>query len=424
MLLNTPQPPRTNTTFSGWRIVAVAAVALGMTGPGQTAGVSVFVDPMMNALELTRSQVSTAYLIGTLGGAFAMPRVGRLIDDRGARMAMAFAGGGFGLVLAAMAGVTGLITLVIGFTGIRLFGQGALGLVAKTAVAPWFDRRRGLAMGATSAVGSAMLSLVPLVAAFAIDQTGWRVAWLLLAALVWTVVLPIAFRGLIDRPSDVGQQVDGAPAPDLDADQISHPEFGFTRSEALRTPIFWAVAGAVGATAMIGTGLAFHQIALLGEQGLTPVEAAANFLPQSFAALTATLLVGTMIDRFAAKWVLLISMLLLASAMLAVPLVTPGIVAVLYGMTVGAAGSSARTLEAASFPQLFGIPHLGAIRGVVTSISVASSALGPLALSLGHDLTGSYVQVLLVLLVLPLGVAIFGLLAPVPQREPDPVEVG
>lgn len=335
-----------------------------------------------------------------------------------------FAGGGFGLVLAAMAGVTGLITLLIGFTGIRLLGQGALGLVAKTAVAPWFDRRRGLAMGATSAVGSALLSLVPLVAAFAIDQTGWRIAWLLLAALVWTVVLPIAFRGLIDRPSDVGQQVDGAPAPDLDADHVPHPEFGFTRSEALRTPMFWAVAGAVGATGMIGTGLAFHQIALLGEQGLTPVEAAANFLPQSFAALTATLLVGTMIDRFAAKWVLLISMLLLASAMLAVPLVSPGVVAVLYGMAVGAAGASARTLEAASFPQLFGIPHLGAIRGVVTSISVASSALGPLALSLGRDLTGSYVQVLLVLLVLPLGVAIFGLVAPVPQRNPNAIEVG
>lgn len=424
MLLNIPQPPRASTTFSGWRIVAVAAVALGMTGPGQTAGVSVFVDPMMNALELTRSQVSTAYLIGTLGGALAMPRVGRLIDDRGARVAMAFAGGGFGLVLAAMAGVTGLITLVIGFTGIRLFGQGALGLVAKTAVAPWFEARRGLAMGATSAIGSAMLSLVPLVAAFAIDQTGWRIAWLLLAALVWTVVLPIAFRGLIDRPSDVGQQVDGAPAPALDADHVPGPEYGFTRAEALRTPMFWAVAGAVGATAMIGTGLAFHQIALLGEQGLTPVEAAANFLPQSFAALTATLLIGTMIDRFAAKWVLLISMLLLASAMLSVPLVTPGIVAALYGMAVGAAGSSARTLEAASFPQLFGIPHLGAIRGVVTSISVASSALGPLALSLGHDLTGSYVQVLLILLILPLGVAIFGLLAPVPQRNPDAVEVG
>jgi MFS family permease len=416
-----PTPPRPATEFSGWRIVALAAFALGMTGPGQTAGVSVFVDPMMATLELTRSQVSGAYLVGTLGGAIAMPRVGRLIDDRGARLTMAIVGGAFGVVLAAMAGVTGLITLTLGFVGIRTFGQGGLSLVATTSVAPWFDRRRGFAIGVTSAVGSALLSLVPIVAAFAIDATSWRVAWLLLAVLIWTTVPAIAFRGLIDRPSDVGQQVDGDPAPAEGEAPRGYDGPNFTRSEALRTPMFWAVAGAVATTGMIGTGLAFHQIDLLGEQGLTPVEAAANFLPQTFAALVATLLVGSMVDRFAARWVLLASMLLMGASMVAVPFVSPGLTAALYGMTVGAAGSSVRALEAASFPKLFGIPSLGAIRGVVTSISVASTAFGPLALSLGRDLTGSYVQVLLFLLVLPLGVGIFGVLAPAPQppvRQP------
>jgi hypothetical protein len=108
-----------------------------------------------------------------------------------------------------------------------------------------------------------------------------------------------------------------------------------------------------------------------------------------------------MVDRFAARWVLLASMLLLAAAMLVVPIVSPGITAALYGMTVGAAGSSVRALEAASFPRLFGLRHLG-----------------PLALSLGRDLTGSYVQVLLVPLVIPVGIAIFGVLAPTLTRAP------
>jgi MFS family permease len=416
-VLLAPAPPRPRTRFSGWRVVALAALAFGMTGPGQTAGVSVFVDPMMAALDLSRSQVSTAYLVGTLGGAFAMPRLGRLIDERGARFAMAIVGGAFGILLAAMAGVTGLVTLALGFTGIRMFGQGGLSLVATTAVAPWFHRRRGFAIGVTSAVGSALLSLVPLLAAFAIDRTGWRIAWLLLAALVWVTVLPIAFRGLIDRPADVGQQVDGDPAP-ADGEEAAMRLVGptFTRAQAIRTPMFWAVAGAVATTGMIGTGLAFHQIDLLGEQGLTPVEAAANFLPQTAAALVATLAVGSMVDRFAARWVLLASMLLLAGAMVAVPFVAPGLTAALYGMMVGAAGASVRALEAASFPRLFGLLHLGSIRGVVTSISVASTAFGPLALALGRDLTGSYVQVLLALLVVPVGIAVFGLLAPSPTE--------
>lgn len=407
---------RREVPFSGWRIAALSAVVLAMTGPGQTNGVSVFVDPMMAELELTRSQVSGAYLVGTLLGAVAMPAVGRLFDRRGARTAMTLVGGAFGFALTAMAGVVGLVSLVIGFVGIRALGQGGLSLVATTTVAPWFRRRRGTAIGVVAAIGGAGISLIPLVGERLVAALGWRWAWVALAVLVWLVVLPIARRGIVDRPADVGQQVDGDLVADHAAD-AADADAAFTRGQAIRTPMFWAVAGAVAATGMIGTGLAFHQIDLLGEQGLTPVEAAANFLPQSAAATIATLAVGSLVDRVRARWLLCASMVLLAVAMVAVPLITPGTLAIAYGIVVGSAGASARALEAASFPRLFGIAHLGSIRGVVTAISVASTAFGPLALSLGQDLTGSYVEVLRWLLVLPAGVAVLGLVAPMPRRR-------
>ncbi len=308
MTLREPLRPFASTEFSGWRIVAIASVVLGMSGPGQTIGVSVFVDPMIQTLELTRSQVSGAYLVGTLTGAVAQPRIGRFIDDLGARVTMLVVGGVFGVVLAAMAGVTGLITLVIGFTGIRMLGQGGLTLVATTSVAPWFERRRGTAVGVTTAAGSAMFSLVPFVAAFVIDRLGWRVAWLAMGALVWLVVLPLALRGMIDHPVHVGQIADGHRTPTsrrggthahepLEAVPTGRRASGatepaFTRAQAMRTSMFWAIASAAATTALIATGLAFHQIDLLGEQGLTPIEAAANFVPQMLAALGATLLVG------------------------------------------------------------------------------------------------------------------------------------
>ena len=418
-LFRTPVPPRSSTRFSGGRIVVLAAITLGMTGPGQTPGISVFVDPMMAALDLSRSQVSTAYLIGTLGGAVAMPRVGQLIDERGARMAMAIVGGLFGLVLAGMAGVTGLVTLTIGFVGIRMLGQGGLTLVATTSVAPWFDRRRGMAIGVTIAIGSGLIALVPVGSEVLISQAGWRTTWLILAAVILLTVLPIAARGMIDDPTHVGQRVDGDPEPHPD-DPSPPAKVSFTRGEALRTPMFWVMTAAVAATGMIGTGLAFHQIDLLGEQGLTATQAAGNFIPQTIAALTTMLMVGRLIDWLAPRWVLLGSMAILSVAMLVVPFVAPGWTAVAYGVAVGASGSSVRALEAASFPRMFGLASLGRIRGVVTAISVASTAFGPLALSLGHDLTGSYRQVLLVLLVIPVAVAVAGFLAPVPRRPPRP----
>lgn len=413
-----PHPPRRGTRFSGWRIVVAAAVGLGMTGPGQTVGVSVFVDPMIETLALSRSEVSTAYLIGTLTGAFALPTAGRFLDARGSRVTMAIIGGVFGTVLMAMAGVVGLVTLTIGFAGIRMFGQGALGLTSTTAPAPWFDRRRGFAIGVTTALGSALLSLFPLAAAAIIPAIGWRAAWIVTGLTIWLIVVPLAVRVMIDHPHDVGQEADGdAPREDAVARARAATAASYTRAEAIRTPMFWAVAGATAATGMIGTGLAFHQIDLLGEQGLTPVQAAANFLPQTAAALLATLVVGSMVDRFAARWVLTTSMLLLMGAMVGVVFVSPGWTAVAYGATVGAAGASARAMEAASFPKLYGLAHIGSIRGVVTAISVGSTAFGPVALAVGRDLTGSYQQVLQLLLVLPAAVIVLGLLAPVPTKS-------
>lgn len=419
MLLPAPRRPRTGTKFSGWRIVILSAIAVGMSSPGQTFGVAVWVDPMMATLELTRTEVSGAYLVGTLVGATTLPRLGQVIDRRGTRFAVALMGGAFGVMLMAMAGVFGLISLVLGFTGIRMFGQGGLTLSAGTAAAPWFERRRGLAMGVKGAIAGTVMSTMPLIiGALVMPHTGWRGAWLVMGVAVWLVVLPIAIFGIIDRPSDVGQRPDGAPlpTPGTDDEPATDVEVAFTRGEAMRTPMFWAVALAVSTTSLVGTALGFHQIDLLGEQGLTVLQATGNFLPQTLAGMVTTLGIGAMVDRFAPRWVLLQSMGMLAGAMIAVPFVRPGLSAIAYGMALGAAGSSVRVMEAATFPKLFGIPHIGAIRGVVFSCSVAGSAFGPLVLSLGHDIAGSYVQVLLLLLVLPIGVGLFGLVAPTPTK--------
>jgi hypothetical protein len=105
---------------------------------------------------------------------------------------------------------------------------------------------------------------------------------------------------------------------------------------------------------------------------------------------------------------------LLATAMLVVPLVRPGWSAVGYGMAMGASGAAARALEAGSIPRLYGLRHLGAIRGVVTALGGASTALGPLALSLGRDAVGAYAPVLRWLVVIPVAIALLGMLAPSP----------
>jgi MFS family permease len=396
-------------------MVGVSALALAATAPGQTAAISAFIDPMTEDLGISRSAISTAYLVGTLVGAAAMPLVGRALDRFGTRVTMATIGAVFGGVLLALALVSNVVGLTAGFVGIRMAGQGALGLTATAAVAVWFSRRRGMAVGLVSAMGAAGISLAPIGLEALISATSWRTAWAIEGLAVWAVVLPLALLGVRNSPADLGQEPDGGPPA---AEARTTPAAAVTLGQAARTGFFWVVLAGVAVAGMLGTAVAFHQIDLLGERGLTSAEAAANFLPQTVAALLATLAVGALVDRVGPRWLTTACMLGLSAGLAWGTVVDPGWSAIGFAALIGASGGAIRTLEAGAFPRYFGIRHLGAIRGVVAAVGVGSTAFGPVAFALVHDATDGYTAALLASAVLPLLVAIAALVLP----EPRPLE--
>lgn len=399
--------------FYGWHIVAYSTVALAATGPGQTAGVSVFIDPIIAEFGLSRSAISVAYLIGTLCGAVAMPFVGRALDRFGIRRTMAVIGAAFGAILIALSTATSIVGLTAGFVGIRMAGQGALSLTATTATALWFTRRRGTATGIVTAVGAIGISMTPLIMEGFVAEHGWRNAWLVEGIAIWVIVVPLALLGMRDRPASLGQQPDG-PRHRLHG-QDPHREWGVSVRHAVRTPFFWVVTGGVAACGLLATAVNFHQISLLSERGLTATEAAGNFLWQTIAALLATFATGMLSDRIRPRWLVVTAMVGLAGGLALGTVVTPGLVAVAFGALIGASGGSMRALEAATFPAYFGTLHLGAIRGVVTAISVGSTAFGPLIFAIGYDVVGSYTGVLLATVPVPLLVAVAALIVHPPR---------
>ncbi|SFD76479.1 MFS transporter [Streptomyces aidingensis] len=399
-------------------MVVFSTVALALTAPGQTIGVSVMIDPLIADLGIGRTEISTAYLIGTLTGACAMPLVGRAIDRYGPRRVMATVGAVFGAVLVALSFVSGIVGLTAGFVGIRMTGQGALSLVATTTVAYWFERRRGLALGIVGAVGSAGISTVPILTERLIAATDWHTAWLVQGLAVWAIVLPVALFGIRDRPADLGQYVDGVrPEAGRGGDGTLT---GWPPRAALRTGMFWVIVACLSAASMLATGLAFHQIDLLGERGLSTAQAAANFLPQTAAVLLVTIASGALLDRFSPRLVMTGSMLTLAAAVIAAALVNSGWTALVYGLILGSSGGMIRAVESAAMARYFGTAHLGAIRGVSHTAVIAASALGPLAVSLGRDMTGSYAAVLPWLAVIPLLIAVAAVTVSEPAPAPPP----
>lgn len=390
-----------------------------MTAPGQTAGLSVFTDPLIQSLGVSRTDLSLSYLVGTLVGAAAQPLVGRALDRWGVRSVTLVIAGLFAAVLFALSFVQGIVGLTAGYVGVRMLGQGALSLAATTAVARAIHHRRGLALGITSAIGSAGISLAPVGIERLVARVGTGTGWRWEALAVAVIVIPLAFV----LPHRTPVQITSAPKIDANANRDSAPPgpalptVEWTLKQATRTAMFWVIAASLAASGMLSTGLAFHQIAILGEQGLSPLEAATNFLPQTFTGIITTLFAGALADRLPPRVFIAFAMSTLAGALLFLPLVAPGWLAIGYGLVLGAAGGSLRGMEAAAYVRLFGTRHIGAIRGVAMSIGLASTALGPLAFAVGRTLTGSFTQPALVLAVIPLGVAVAGLVVRAPRHR-------
>lgn len=387
--------------FLGWRILGWCTLVMGLTAPGQTIGVSVFVDRFVEDLGLGRAEVSAAYLVGTVLGAASLPAIGRLIDRRGARLTMAAIGIGFGAALVGMGAVQGLVTLAIGFIGIRALGQGGLMLVGQTSITLWFERRRGFAIAIALTVSSGIMSLAPIAFAMLIDGVGWRGAWVVIGIGVWLTVVPIALLRIIDRPGDVGQVPDGPVAP-VFSQGTRPPARQQTVTDALRSPAFWSVNLVSILTAAFATGATFHHFAILEARDIGQTEAAAVFLPQVVGMVAAGFGFGWAADRMPARVLLPASAGLLALGLGLATVVTPGVLAITYGLMLGGAQGAIRSVAAVVLPRWFGVANIGAIRGVETAMMVGASALGPLVFALGDDAGGGYGPVLAVTAVLAL----------------------
>lgn len=399
-------PPRRAQPLLLWiLLVSAGGVLTAMTFPGQTAGLSPFTDPLISSLEIDRTAISVSYLIATLLGALAMPLVGRAMDKYGTKRAIIVIGIFLAGVLFGASFITEVFGLTAAYVGVRMTGQGALSLAVTTLIARSITHRPGLALGIVGAVGSAGISLAPLFVESLIRATDIATAWRIEALLVALIVWPIAFALPKDKP------VTTTPTGSL---IVVEPEAGYTVAETLRTGMFWVVAGALFIVGMFATAFAFHLISILGEQGLSPTEAAANFIPQTVAAIAATLALGAVVDKFDPRWGIIISMVAMATSMVMLPLVEPGFSSVIFGLLLGVAMGALRGVEAAAYLRFYGRAHLGAIRGVATSIGLASTALGPLYFAIGLSLTGSYVGPSALAALAPIALIVWALVAKIP----------
>lgn len=390
--------------YYGWIILFAGTLGTVMTTPGQTIGVSAFVDRIVEDLALSRSQVSLAYAVGTLGGSLLLPAIGRTIDRVGPRQAMTAIAALLTLACVGMGSVRGLGTLAIGFLTIRTFGQGSLSLASLHAVNLWFVRRRGLAVGIAGlgfAIGNA---LFPTAIEWAIASYGWRLAYALLGGVVALTILPVAALLVRGRPELYGLEPDGnRPA----TDRVPLQERHYTAAEARRTLTFWLYVTADFLVAAFVTGLIFHHFSLMAAAGgLERAIAVKAFVPIGLVTAGANFGAGFAFDRVEPRFLLSGMLGLLCVALALATLVNSPALLWTYGAILGAMMGVKGVLSSGIYGHYFGRLHLGAIAGLATTISVAGTAFGPWLFAAGRDLADSYAPVLWLSVVPPLAIAL------------------
>jgi OFA family oxalate/formate antiporter-like MFS transporter len=431
-----PFAPRRWPFFYGWVILAASTVGILASIPGQTMGVSVFTDYLIAALRISRVQLSTAYMFGTIASSFMLPFAGRLLDRIGARtmVVVAAAGLGAGLlglsqsdrvvgVAASRSFMLAMSVSTLCFLLIRFFGQGCLTMVSRVTIGKWFNHRRGLATAISGIFVSFGFNGSPLILNRLVEVTGWRGGCLILAALVGLGMSLLGWIFYRDNPEECGLVMDGV------TDEAWHRKMAarvpdtrkqFTREEAIRTLPFWAFNLGVASQGLIITAMTFHIVSLGKEVGLSRPEAYSVFLPMSFFSIGANFLGGWVSDRIKLKWLLIVMMA--AQAIGTTGLMSfgepigRGMLTVGYGVAGGLFG----TIVTVTWPRFFGRKHLGAISGLNLCIMMFASAMGPVVFSLAQNVTGSYLAVELLCWFMPLAIIFAGLKAENPQEKLGP----
>lgn len=388
----------------------MACVVIFFCGPGQTYGISAYVDPMIDEIGISRSLYSVAFSVGTVLSAAVVMLIGRQIDRWGERLVIVAAILLFVAGTAVMSVAAGPVVVFLGFALLRITGGGVLPLAARTLIPRWYVSRRGWAFSMLGLAGAASLAVVPLFHTWLVETVGWRAAWrvdlVLLLALVPAVALLIR-----DRPEAVGQHAYGSETQGVGR---SAPDDGLSVREALRTPAFWALGLASLVPTVIVTGLSFNQVAIIGELGLPATLAASMYSVESAVQLLMTLLAGWLVDRSPTRWCIAAGQVSLVVAMAVLLLAGGPALAFLYAGLRGACAGLWIVAVDVAWPDYFGRRHLGSIRGVGFAFGVLGAALGPLPFGIIADVTGSYTPAILALIGLPLLAAVAVALAPVP----------
>lgn len=424
--------PAPHPAFFGWRVCAAAvltqAVAIGFT----LGSVGVFAAPLAQELGATATEFNLGVSVFSLIMNLSMPLIGHQLDRGRIRGVMTAGAALLALSLIAMSQARALWQVGLCFGVGCAIGMAMLGpMSSSTAMANWFSRLRGRALGLANMGGPAGPIVIAPAAAFAIGEFGWRPTVLGFAALTFAIGVPSVRLGMLDRPSDVGQFPDGeapgeggeaataavaapalaspaaaAPAEaarvggarDAAAALADAPVPPWTGEQLARCRAFWFLALGVAAIAATGIVMSANSMPYMQKLGVSGEAASLVVTVQSVGAVAGPLIFGSLADRIHPRRIF-VGLVAALCAALAGLVVEPGYgIALALFAVVGVVAGSMMAVYGALIGRLFGVAAFGQVMGLAALVGVPALFVMPIAFGAAFDATGDYARGLILLI--------------------------
>lgn len=244
-----------------------------------------------------------------------------------------------------------------------------------TLLAPWFDRRRGLAISIALSGASGGGIVMPPVLLALIGRFGFPAGMATIDLLMLLLLVPVLWSALGPR---------GPVRP-------AAPVVAYGSAAAVRDVRFWGVAVpfALGLTAQVG--FLTHQVALLAPR-LGATEAGLAVSLTGAMALLGRVALGAIVDAISVRWTAAAVLATQAAALLLLAFADPAsrpatyAACAMFGLSVG----NVITLPALVVQREFPAASFGTVIGLSTAIGQVTYAFGPALVGLAHDATGGY----------------------------------
>ena len=276
-------------------------VGIGLGSPVLVLfSLGVFTKPLETEFGWTRAQVSLVATVFTCVNTVTFPFVGALLDRYGPRRVVMFSLPLFTTAYAALYFLPrSLAVYYLMWAAVTVLGAGPSNPAYCKAIAAWFDRRLGLAMGLAVAGQGVGAAAVPAVGYLLITKFGWRLAYVGLAIITLVVTFVVNAAFLRDTPRALNLLPDGAPhAPATEAPTRASADDGYRFREAVRLPAFFVIAGVFFLLGFMSTAILTHQVPMLVDEGMAPGKAAFVQVAFGLALTIGRLSVGFSLDRF------------------------------------------------------------------------------------------------------------------------------